>query len=70
VEAKAVGILNHSVQTCPGKSFGQEQVEYLIARLAQEYSALEIAEEQKEPMGYKFELNVKPLWPCLERFIK
>jgi cytochrome P450 len=61
---------NHGVRTCLGKNFGQEQVEYLIARLAQEYSELKIAEEQQEPMEYKFELNVKPAWPCLVRFVK
>ncbi|KAF9696973.1 hypothetical protein EKO04_005157 [Ascochyta lentis] len=61
---------NHGVRTCIGKNFGQEQVEYLIARLAQEFSRLEVAEEQKLPMKYKFELNVKPLWPCLVKFVR
>ena len=61
---------NHGVRTCLGKDFGQEQVEYIIARIAQEFSELKIAEEQVEPMGYKFELNVKPSWPCLVRFIR
>lgn len=61
---------NHGGRTCLGKNFGQEQVEYLIARLAQEFSELKVGEEQKLPMEYKCELNVKPLWPCLVKFIR
>lgn len=61
---------NRGGRTCLGKNFGQEQVEYLIARLAQEFSELKVGEEQKLPMEYMCELNVKPLWPCLVKFIR
>lgn len=61
---------NHGARTCLGKNFGQEQVEYHIARLAKEFSELGIAKDQKETVEYKFELNAKLLWPCLVRFVK
>jgi len=60
---------NRGIRTCIGQKFGQQQVEYIIARIAQEFDEIRVPDEQRE-MEYKFELNVKPLHPCLCRFIK
>jgi len=59
------------MRVCIGQKFGQEQVEYIIVRIAQEFEQLAIPDEWKDKeMQYKIELNIKPLHGCHVRFLK
>ena len=60
---------NHGIRTCLGQKFGQQQVEYALARIAQEFDDIRVSEDQRE-QEFKVELNVKPLHPCMCRFVR
>ncbi|KAH7333355.1 cytochrome P450 [Rhexocercosporidium sp. MPI-PUGE-AT-0058] len=57
---------NHGPRVCLGRNFGQMQVEYFLARTAQEFERIQPHDFDKYPGGeqrIKLELNTKAAWP-------
>lgn len=67
---------NHGPRICLGRNFAWMQMEYLICRVFQVFSAVELLGEDKqrtlgrEEMRIKIALNTKPAEPVLLRFVK
>lgn len=54
---------------CMGRNFGQQQVEYILARVCQEYEEIRLPPGQPEQQ-IKIELNTKMAHPCMCEFVK
>ncbi len=67
---------NHGPRICLGRQFAWMQMEYVIFRVFQEFSRVELLSEDGEiklggeEMGIKIALNTKPAEPVLLRFSK
>lgn len=67
---------NHGPRICLGRNFAWIQMEYLICRVFQEFSSVELTGKNKqriagtEEMKIKLALNTKPAEPVLLRFGK
>ncbi|KAL3418712.1 cytochrome P450 [Phlyctema vagabunda] len=59
---------NHGPRSCIGRNFGQQQVEYILARICQEYEEILIPPQREQQI--RVELNVKMAHPCLCEFVK
>ncbi|KAL8968768.1 MAG: hypothetical protein Q9197_004702 [Variospora fuerteventurae] len=60
---------NHGPRMCMGRNFGQQQMEYILARICQEYAEIRIPEGQREQQ-IKIELNTKMAHPCMCEFVR
>jgi cytochrome P450 len=58
---------NHGARICLGRVFGAQQVEYVLARICQEYEELTLGEPGLEQQ-IKIELNTKMAHPVLIHF--
>jgi cytochrome P450 len=56
-------------RSCIGRNFGQQQMEYILARICQEYEKILIPAGQREQQ-IRIELNVKMAHPCFCEFVK
>lgn len=54
---------------CLGQKFGQQQMEYILARICQEYQEIRIPAGQPEQQ-IRIELNLKMAHPCMCEFVK
>lgn len=55
---------NHGPRICLGRNFGQMQVEYFLARTAQEFSGIELhGDSLRQEQRIKLELNTKMAYP-------
>lgn len=59
---------NHGPRMCMGRNFGQQQMEYILARICQEYKEIRIPDGQPEQQ-IKIELNTKMAHPCMCDFV-
>ncbi|KAI6093957.1 cytochrome P450 [Hypoxylon rubiginosum] len=59
---------NHGPRHCLGRFFGQQQMEYILARICQEYEAIQVPDGQPEQQ-IRVELNLKMAHPCMCRFV-
>ncbi|KAJ0159883.1 Cytochrome P450 52A13 [Colletotrichum tanaceti] len=60
---------NHGPRHCLGQKFGQQQMEYVLARICQEYDEIRIPPGQPEQQ-IRIELNLKMAHPCMCEFVK
>ncbi|KAH7329708.1 cytochrome P450 [Stachybotrys elegans] len=60
---------NHGPRVCLGRNFGQQQMEYILARICQEYEEIMIPAGQRQQQ-IKIELNCKMAHPCMARFVR
>ncbi|KAK0379655.1 cytochrome P450 [Colletotrichum limetticola] len=60
---------NHGPRHCLGQKFGQQQMEYILARICQEYQEIRIPPGQPEQQ-IRIELNLKMAHPCMCEFVK
>lgn len=67
---------NHGPRICLGRQFAWMQLEYAIFRVFQEFSSVELVDDEGESIigskeiGMKIALNTKPAEPVLLRFSK
>lgn len=54
---------------CIGRVFGQQQMEYILARICQEYEDIRITPGQPE-QRIRIELNLKMAYPCMVEFVR
>ncbi|KAI1159342.1 cytochrome P450 [Nemania serpens] len=59
---------NHGPRHCLGRFFGQQQMEYILARICQEYEEIQVPEGQPE-QRIRIELNLKMARPCICKFV-
>ncbi|XWW92937.1 hypothetical protein V2A60_000865 [Cordyceps javanica] len=59
---------NHGPRMCMGRNFGQQQVEYMLARVCQEFEEIRVPPGQREQQ-VKIELNCKMAHPCMCEFV-
>ncbi|KAK4108074.1 cytochrome P450 [Canariomyces notabilis] len=59
---------NHGPRHCLGQNFGQQQMEYILARICQEYHEIRVAKGQREQQ-IRIELNLKMAHPCMCEFV-
>ncbi|KAL8383727.1 hypothetical protein RB599_006187 [Gaeumannomyces hyphopodioides] len=60
---------NHGPRHCMGRVFGQQQMEYALARICQEYAEIRVPADQPEQQ-IRVELNLKMAHPCMCEFVK
>ena len=60
---------NHGARICLGRKFGSQQMEYVLARICQQYDEISLAEPERE-QEIKIELNTKMAHPVLVNFIR
>ncbi|KAL7914427.1 cytochrome P450 [Trichoderma velutinum] len=60
---------NHGVRICMGRNFGQQQLEYILARICQDYAEIRIPSDQPKQQ-IRVELNTKMAHPCLCEFVR
>ncbi|GAB1319605.1 hypothetical protein MFIFM68171_09815 [Madurella fahalii] len=60
---------NHGPRHCIGRVFGQQQMEYILARICQEYEDIRIPPGQPE-QRIRIELNLKMAYPCMVEFVR
>ncbi|KAI0878312.1 cytochrome P450 [Hypoxylon argillaceum] len=59
---------NHGPRHCLGRFFGQQQMEYILARVCQEYEDIQVPADQPE-QRIRVELNLKMARPCMCKFV-
>lgn len=57
---------NHGPRVCLGRVFGQQQVEYALVRIFQDFELVELATMERQKI--KVELNTKMASPCMCTF--
>ncbi|KAI9774067.1 MAG: hypothetical protein M1840_005160 [Geoglossum simile] len=60
---------NHGPRNCIGRNFGQQQCEYVLARLCQEFAQI-VPSAAQVKQKIKVELNTKAAYPILCKFIR
>ncbi|KAG5929809.1 hypothetical protein E4U42_004436 [Claviceps africana] len=60
---------NHGPRMCMGRNFGQQQVEYVLARICQRFQDIRIPKGQRQQQ-IRVELNCKMAHPCMCEFVQ
>ncbi|KAL6808134.1 cytochrome P450 [Trichoderma camerunense] len=60
---------NHGVRICMGRNFGQQQLEYILPRICQDYAEIGIPSDQPKQQ-IRVELNTKMAHPCFCEFVR